>query len=950
MKAFSLLLLAIGVWTWVWGGGLTCAYGESWQVDYSAQPDVDKLLATEMAIVDAGAKVDPQVAVAAGRRWYAYISVVEMNNRATYAADAVKKGVRLLQENKAWGSRMVDVSSERWADYVVEQLAKAAAQRGFAGFFLDTVDSWQVLAAANPGQRAAYRNGVLTLIKRLRATFPSRKIIMNRGVDLLPDLGGAVDGVMFESVFFTHTKEGKYGATEEATREVLRDQVAGLRAAKMPVYVLDYAAPGDRAAAAEAVKLIRELDAEPFVSTRELQGAMLGPVREKARRWLVLHGHVLAESETAESFPADTFAAERLQTSMEWQGWELEYLNTGHRSPPVKLDDRFAGIILDTHLQVPYAGEEWYVNWLLEHQRRGLKLIFCGSYPFAQDVQRRRLLKGLGCWGSLKQYASPQEVFLRVRDPAVMDFEAKTQIHTAEVEDTRAPDGARIFMSVNSRDEAANAMQFDAIYACSWGGALLDPYVTFQVTPEDQASLFNPFVFIDAVVSSGNFPAPDTSTRDGRRIFYSHIDGDGFAGLTKFAGKRVCAELVRDSVLKKYPFPVTVSLIEATTRGLEKGQTMNNAPALEALARDIFTLPHVQVGSHSYSHPYVWIDYDTEYIPQYETRQMVLDKGHEVTAVSAEREVAGSIEYINKLCPPGKQTEIMLWSGNCRPSPEAIRVCERLGIENMNGGGATVTKLRPYMSNIDARIMQWDGELQIFASHQNEFVYTRNWKGPFFGGFSQVIESFEMTEKPRRLKPVNIYYHFYSAATEGALKALVDVHEWSLKQPLHSVTAAQFAALTRDSWRTRVFEAGAGRWVMVNKGKQRTFRLKLGEGRPDMKLSPGVTGWVEEGGALFIHTDGRPAVDVVLTRQGSRHLYLESAQGEVTWKERSANSMDLTVTDLRAEHTLVLGGAAGEVEVQVGEEPAKMQKPDAQGRLVVPLRGSTRVRAKVLSP
>ena len=54
----------------------------------------------------------------------------------------------------------------------------------------------------------------------------------------------------------------------------------------------------------------------------------------------------------------------------------------------------------------------------------------------------------------------------------------------------------------------------------------------------------------------------------------------------------------------------------------------------------------------------------------------------------------------------------------------------------------------------------------------NENVYTNDWTGPFYG-FRDVIDTFRMTGEPRRLKPINLYYHTYSASKVAALKAQI---------------------------------------------------------------------------------------------------------------------------------------------------------------------------------
>ena len=144
---------------------------------------------------------------------------------------------------------------------------------------------------------------------------------------------------------------------------------------------------------------------------------------------------------------------------------------------------------------------------------------------------------------------------------------------------------------------------------------------------------------------------------------------------------------------------------------------------------------------------------------------------------------------------------------------------------------------------------------------QNEYVYTHDWRGPFYGGFKSVIETFEMTEEPRRVKPVNIYYHFYSAANLGALRALEKVHQWAMTQPLHATTAAKMAAATRDSHATAIYHNAGGRdWTVINEGRLQTLRIPSSLGLPDMVGSEGLIGYKEDGGQTYIHTDGRPKV------------------------------------------------------------------------------------------
>ncbi len=918
-------------------------------VNYALKPEMGHLLAHDLAIVDPAAEVDLGRAHKAGRKVLAYVSVVELKLNSPHLAGLEKAGVKVKAKQEAWQSGMMDLAHPAWGDFVVEQLARTAAAKGFDGFFLDTVDSAAALMRKEPGRAGEYQKALVALVTRLRAAFPNKEIVLNRGFEFLPALSGKVDGVLVESVFRTFNEAGVYGPVEPSVSKILAEQIQKLRASGMPVYVLDYLEPGDEKMAQETVARIEALGAAAFLSTRPLQGVSAGPVRSVARRILVIFGGVKADGGAADEFESDTFAGTRLQMPLEWMGYELEYLNVGKVSPPAGLDSRYCGVIFDENLKLPYAGEEWYVNWILRQAGRGVKMLFCGQYPLQQDLQRGRMLAGLGLWGSFTQLTKPREVKLRVVDPKMMNYEAPTKVHLAEIEDSRAPRDASVYLSVASRDETANAVQYDAVYTASWGGALLDPYNTFQVSTEDQASLFDPFAFLNAIWPAGAFPVPDATTREGRRIFFSQIDGDGFNGVTTFAGTRFCAELVRDHILKPYPLPVTASLIESTMRGLEEGQREGETPRLEEIARTIYALPHVQAASHSYSHPYVWIDRDLEYIPMYDTRSLVLKSEARLQGVDPDREVAGSIAYVQSLLPPGKQCDLMLWSGNCRPGAAAIQACRRIGVENLNGGNTTISRRHPYVSNISPRVMLWEGELQVLSAAQNEFVYTRNWKGPFFGGFRQVIETFEKTGTPRRLKPVNLYYHFYSAATPGALKALTEACDWVMARKLHSMTAVDFTRTARDAWGTEIFRTGEGRFALVNQGHARTFRLPAGGLLPDLAASRGVTGYIKNEDGLYIHTLGWPVTDLVLAPAPAPRLHLESSEASTTFSKLDQAAAVFTTQDPKPTCTVTFAGMAPESEwMAMINGTSQRLKANPDGRLELSLPGQSAVVLSVI--
>jgi polysaccharide biosynthesis protein PelA len=348
----------------------------------------------------------------------------------------------------------------------------------------------------------------------------------------------------------------------------------------------------------------------------------------------------------------------------------------------------------------------------------------------------------------------------------------------------------------------------------------------------------------------------------------------------------------------------------------------------ENIARSIFALPQVQAASHSFTHPFSWEPGDPN-PGHFDRLNVELNEKEKASypKIDLEREIKGSIDYINaRLLPPGKRVELMLWSGNCR----------ELGVENMNGGDTILSRLYPSLSGVAPRMMHWGDEIQIFAANQNEYMYANGFQGPSYGGFVSVIDTFERTDLPRRLKPVNIYYHFYSSTFLSSLRALEKVHDWCMKQPLHPITALEYAQIARDAFRSKIYSVGPDQWLISNAGKLRTFRVPASAGVPDLARCQGVSGYKTEGDVTYIHTTGRTATEVVLTDADTApqdHLRLVESSAEVTFHELTGRQALFQVGGWSTVDVVFAGIPPGAMVAVTKNKEAGQVKAAADGTL-----------------
>ncbi len=893
---------------------LTGSNAGSFYVDYSKSIEVGDVLAHSESILHPTVDLDVSELVASGHTSLGYLSIGEIAADAIYRGNAIASGVKRPMKNEVWNSEVVDLSDEAWLTFVIGELAQEIVDRGFSGFFLDTMDAVDLLSARNPERAEAYRGGLVALVKALRERFPEKKIVVNRGFSVMEAIRSSIDGVLVESVFGTFQHDtGDFLDVKEADTEALLNLLGPLRDSGMSIYVLDYASPD---AVTRGQELARKAAAEGFhslVSTPALNGEVIAPLRKIPRKVLVLYGSDPSQGPWAPRYPFDSSTFLTLHMCFEWLGIEVEYFNAYEEAFHFERFQDLRAILTDQTLVIPRQHEQTFVDSVIKAKEADVKVLFAGHVPIAGWIQTQRLFETLGISGTGDLIPNIETQRLLKKDPEIMDFKERVRLVPFNNLDLRAPDDADVYLSVECQTIDEKTLVYDAVFSAPWGGILFEPYLFFTRPNYDDLWLLDPFNFLARALDLNNFPVPDTTTRDGLRLFYSHIDGDGFANISEVDPNRRSSEIIRDYILTQYPFPITYSVIEAEVEAISMLQKSDTAPELREIAKSIFALPNIQMASHAYSHPFFWIDDDPRQ-EIYSSRHLPLKNNYRF---SLDREIGGSIDYINgQLAPEGKAVELFLWSGNCRPSVAALEKVRQQGILNMNGGDTLISTAKPSLSFVSPRTLYWGGELQILAANQNENVYTHDWTGPFFGMYSKVIDTFEKTESPIRLKPVNVYFHNYCGDKPDGLQSLKTVFDWVSRQELHSVTALQYAKIARDSRFTSLFQQSPRHFVMVNEGELRTFRLKDQGLEPDLRASLGVVGFNRYQGDLYVHTDGRRRIELHLRGPQSSPTvpHLIKSTGEVLWKHFSETGFGLSVRDVRPV-TLEVGGLAPQNEI-----------------------------------
>jgi polysaccharide biosynthesis protein PelA len=251
-----------------------------WAVYYSDQVAAEELRDYNLLVFDSG-RHPPLPPLAARKKvLLGYLSLGEVNAQRPYFQSALQAGF-LLGENPSWpGSRYVDVRDRRWREMVIRKLAPEILAQGFQGLFLDTLDDPAELERRDPEVYRGMAAAAAELVKALRYGFPSIKIMMNRGYDILPEVAGVIDMELGESVYATYDfnrKVYQLAPAKEYGQQVQVLQQAKRRNPALGIYSLDYWDPADRMGIRRIYRQERANGFEPYVATIGLDRVIKEP-------------------------------------------------------------------------------------------------------------------------------------------------------------------------------------------------------------------------------------------------------------------------------------------------------------------------------------------------------------------------------------------------------------------------------------------------------------------------------------------------------------------------------------------------------------------------------------------------------------------------------------------------------------------------------------------------
>jgi polysaccharide biosynthesis protein PelA len=628
-----------------------------------------------------------------------------------------------------------------------------------------------------------------------------------------------------------------------------------------------------------------------------------------------------------EPTPAVTRLHRQLEMPLNHMGYRLRYWDIAQGVPPAEITA--AAHAFATWFHKPARNAAAYFVWAATAVKNGKRAIVIehpGLSGGSKDLAGiNTLMRAIGLEYADYFVSDTAKTVVLKSDSALIGFERQPPQLAHHVVKSRSSD-VRGHLVLSDPAHVWAKAPAATLVATSPRGGFIAPEFAVYFDPADQRQrwIVNPFAFLEAALGPTRFPIPDTTTISGRRLYFSHIDGDSWNARAELPGHPLngqsAAEVILQDLVTPYPdLPVSVGLISSDIDPAHGGEAR-----AAATAQAFFKLPQVEVASHTHTHPFDW-GFLNAYDRRHELSRLLALANRQPQLTLADRslaaivqaaraqnvtpfvaapgavydlprakvhepfsfdaEVQGALAVSTRLAPPGKPAQLYLWSGDTSPGEAFIRATRAAGVRNMNGGDPRYDRTYPSLTYLSPIGKPVGRERQIYAAASNDFTYTNDWTGPF-DGFATLSETLANTELPRRLKPLNIYYHMYSATRPEALAAAKQNLDRARASFIAPVSAATYAAIADGFYDVSFEGIGPRRWRVLNRGALQTLRFDAAVNlTPDYATSRGVIGHTYHAGSLYVALDR--AIDTVtltLTQTGGPtvHPWLVDSRWDLT--------------------------------------------------------------------
>lgn len=778
---------------------------------------------------------------------YAYLSIGEIELNAHGYEDINTSWI--VAKNEAWKSDVLDIRNKEYQQFIFTHQIEPLLAKGFKNFFFDTLDSYYFYAK-KPEDIVQSQQALASFINEFHKRYPNAKLVVNRGFGIIDQIHNSIDAVLFESYYQGLSgKDLTYHPVSDTDRAWLDTQLLKIRKYNLDIIAVDYMPKPSNSS--RVVKQLQNKGFIPYIATKELDDYGISSKNALKREILTL----IDESKYDRTLQSAHFEG---AVVFEYLGYIQKLHNVQKGLPDPKKLSRYAGVVI--WLEEYTLGQQQLLKWLDLVRKKNIPIVFVGNFGsnFESDE-----LASFGI--SFEKNISPTKKIIQ-QDPMI-GFEITPPLSFSS-KLINLTDGTKLLTYVYQ-----NAKNSTPAALTPWGGYVVEEALLSKIN-EDNIWVINPFEFFKKALRLEDLIVPDPTTENGKRLLFSHIDGDGIMNKVEGDFGQYSGDVILNKVLKPYKIPHSVSVIGAEID--PNGLFPEISSKLIDITKKMFALKNVEPASHTFTHPFFWGKIvDDNLSSQYRLKVPKYN-------FSLQNELKNTLNTINEnYLPQGKlpKANTIFWSGDCAPRENALQYIYKNNILAINGGDTTISRTSPWLTRIAPFGIRRGEFYQIYTGAQNENVFTNNWLGPFWG-YKRVTQTFELTNSPRRFKPVDIYYHLYSGSKRASLEALKYVFNWALAQDLYPIFTSEYIPKVMDMYEVSMAKEG-DQWLVEGFRDLKTLRLEDFQSFIDLNNSKGVVGITQFENHTYLSLDNSMKHLITITSENKNHAYMLGANGKL---------------------------------------------------------------------
>lgn len=298
-------------------------------------------------------------------RVFAYVSIGEVNPSRKWYKKIKSEWV--LGDNKIWDSKVMNLASLGWQDFLIDTVISKLWEEGYRGLFLDTMDSFYIFAK-NTAQQEVQTKALTELMTKINKRYPDMRFISNRGFEVLESIGSPLEAVVAESLYASWDN-GKqiYSETSANDQEWLLNKLNGIKNnLSVDIIIIDYAKTSDRAKAKLIADKITQQGFIPWVSIPSLDLAGVGSIEPKIDTYLLL-----TDSKTDGHTPLQLEKYKKLTALLEQKGKKIKAHDIQRGMPLGHMIGRYTGLI--SSLPVTKHSKT-LTAWLQKQKQEGISI------------------------------------------------------------------------------------------------------------------------------------------------------------------------------------------------------------------------------------------------------------------------------------------------------------------------------------------------------------------------------------------------------------------------------------------------------------------------------------------------------------------------------------------------------------------------------------------------